>query len=388
MGANKCAIDIWYDNTIYLGGATGPPDNINWNNWLKEIHGIGVSFTGTTYPWYYVQIYSCPDSVPEPSVHSTRTYVCDNGDWDSKSNYDIDEYCPWDTSGEGLCWCADESDDFYVDEAGAVHCRDSPRDSWCSAYIAHSYKQCVAGDVGVGLYWYDNRNIRNDLIESCSSDEKCTLDGCVKEGVTIGCKLYLFERACELDNNCMWEEVGLFNKCVAKTDGNGVNGNGIGDGELRKELNISEVIDTPIITLIDSLCTGDIQCEPKSKCSLINSLISKGYMKQVQSDNLREEACDFKSGDLLNDIGGNYRNACGLLEKDKQDYFENSFGICVFGEEETGIIKILRDIGRKIPITGDPLTDGIIIAGAGLFLLVIIVGRLGIYGKVEYEIKI
>jgi len=68
VGAEKCAIDIWYDNTIYLSGATGPPKNVNYNNWLKEVAGTGVSFSSSSRPYYYVEIYSCPVTPPPETL--------------------------------------------------------------------------------------------------------------------------------------------------------------------------------------------------------------------------------------------------------------------------------------------------------------------------------
>ena len=179
---DKCALNIWYDDIIYLGRATGPPNRVDWNNWLKEESGEGEYFRGSSsYPWYYVQVYCCPESAPDISDHSTRAYVCERGNWDSKSRYDSDEYCRWDTSGVDLCWCADEDDNFYVDESGGVHCRGSARSSWCSEYIEHNEKDCVGSGTTEYLYWFDSQGNRKDLIEICDSTERCTRTGCVKE---------------------------------------------------------------------------------------------------------------------------------------------------------------------------------------------------------------
>ncbi len=153
---DKCAIDIWYDNTIYLGSSTGPPNSVNWNNWLKEEAGDREYFVGTTYPWYYVQVYCCPELYVVED-HDTKAYVCEDGDWDYKGTYDIDEYCKWDTSGVDLCWCNDEDEDFYVDESGAVHCRSSPYSSWCTVPVA----DCTSGQtkcVGTTYYSCVNEN--------------------------------------------------------------------------------------------------------------------------------------------------------------------------------------------------------------------------------------
>ncbi len=170
---DKCALDIWYDNAICLIGQSGcssdgcplnsPSGDPDWNKWLKEESGEGEYFRGTSYCWYYVQVYCCPKECVVDD-HSTRAYVCENGVWDYKSRYDKDEYCKWDTSGVDLCWCADEDDRFYVDESGNVHCRSFPRDSWCTTCISHSTYKCYNDNI----YWYDSCGNVEDIKQSCS----------------------------------------------------------------------------------------------------------------------------------------------------------------------------------------------------------------------------
>ena len=172
---DKCAIDIWYDNTICLIGQSGcgsdgcrtksPSGDPDWNKWLKEESGEGEYFRGSSYCWYYVEVYCCPKDGCVTDDHSTRAYVCENGVFDYKSRYDKDEYCKWDTSGVGLCWCADEDDRFYVDESGAVHCRGSPRSSWCTACTSHASKKCYSNDV----YWYDSCGKRQEKKQECGT---------------------------------------------------------------------------------------------------------------------------------------------------------------------------------------------------------------------------
>lgn len=140
VNSNKCAIDIWYDNTIYLSNSGGPPSNVNWNNWLREVHGEDVSFSSNSHPYYFIQVYSCPDTAEPPSDHETDVYVCESGEWDFKGDKGIDQSCSYDTSGENRCWCSDEDDNFYVDESGGVHCQPSSYSSvtngaWCSSEI-------------------------------------------------------------------------------------------------------------------------------------------------------------------------------------------------------------------------------------------------------------
>jgi len=244
---DKCAIDVWYDNRIFLGGAE--PDYPDWQYliWYDEIHGEGVSFTApSTHQFWYVEVYCCPSSC-SIGDWSTRVYVCEDGDWDYKGTYDSDEYCEWDVSGEDLCWCNEETENFYVDEGGNVHCRDSPRDSWCTEYIAHYEKRCVGDGSTEWLYWYDNRGERNDLIETCSSDERCTVDGCVPKD-TGDVRLGHNEGDCDvlgiidLGDDC---QSGLV--CIYNPSGNDLccysgeiiennqctpSGNDVGDGEV------------------------------------------------------------------------------------------------------------------------------------------------------------
>ena len=194
VGKNKCAIDIWYDNTIYIGTAIGPPSSVNWNNWLKEVAGTGVSFSSTARPYYYIEIYGCPDTPPPTSTHDTKAYVCQNGAWSSKGSYGATESCSWDTSGTNRCWCSSSSDNFYVDSVGGVHCRPSTYSSvtngaWCPAYVSHYAKTCYNDDV----YWYDNNNQITDLYQDCSYG--CSGAQCNSPPVTPVCKT-------EADTNC------------------------------------------------------------------------------------------------------------------------------------------------------------------------------------------
>lgn len=116
---------------------------------------------------------------------TTKAYTCEFGEWELKGEFGPDEFCSHDTSGEDLCWCFDEEDNFYIDESGGVHCRPSSYSSvnngvWCGPYSKHATKDCVAGTTEK-LYWFDSLGERKELIETCSSNEKCTLEGCVYE---------------------------------------------------------------------------------------------------------------------------------------------------------------------------------------------------------------
>ena len=164
---NRCAIDVWYDKYIYLTGCpSGSPD---WSRlvWYDEYHGDGASFTApSTHQCWYYQIYCClSEEDCFPLSHSTRAYVCEDGNWDYKGSYDIGEYCRWDTSGEDLCWCNDEDEKFYVDESDYVHCRTSPSDSWCTACISHSTYKCYSNNI----YYYDSCGNVEDIKQYCSA---------------------------------------------------------------------------------------------------------------------------------------------------------------------------------------------------------------------------
>lgn len=395
-GYGKCAQDIWYDNTIYLGGATGPPDEPNWDNWLGENHpstdctgnDCDVTFSGIAYPWYFIEVYSCPLTPPEPEEHSTRVYTCDiNRGWDSQGRYDIDEYCPHDTSGEDLCWCSDEDENFYVDLSGGVHCQPSSYSSvingdWCSAYVAHATKDCVAG-VTESLYWYDSLGERNDLIESCSSDERCTLNGCVLDDIGGGdddelnfCSLLITSYLCNLNSNCEWN---IF-RCQEKDTGDDGDGDGDGGGTIgtRKSIGLESVNIASVITLLDSLCTRDNQCVGEASSCINIGALSPKYIDEDKRKNLREEACDIKYGNLLNDIGGSYKNACGIIETNKDEFFSSTYGTCISNPEElkTDMLSFFQ-WAALADITGDGIkdgTDGLLVVLIA-FLIVLIITR-------------
>ena len=134
VNSQKCAIDVWYDNTIYLGSSSGPPSSPNFNNYLKEVSGTGISFSGTQYPYYYYEVYACPISAPTQPVTKTSAYVCNtaNGNWNYVGQYAQNDYCSYDTSGMNKCWCSG-TNNFYVDQNRGVRCAASPLGSWCPA---------------------------------------------------------------------------------------------------------------------------------------------------------------------------------------------------------------------------------------------------------------
>lgn len=139
-GSDKCAIDSWYDNTIYLNGANNPPSSVNWNNYNGERLGTGISFSSSAFPYWYVQIYACPSSSPSQTNPNTKVYTCNanTGGWLYQGTYTQNQYCSYSGSGNGnLCWCSSSSDNFYIDQNGGVHCRPSSYSSvtdgsWCS----------------------------------------------------------------------------------------------------------------------------------------------------------------------------------------------------------------------------------------------------------------
>ncbi len=194
---DKCAIDIWKDSKIYLTQYSSPP-NPDWE-WYREEAGDGEYYTcSNSQSFCLVEIYCCPEQAPAPEDHSTRAYVCENGVWDSKSRYDFDDYCSYDTSGVDLCWCSDEGDNFYIDENDGVHCRSSPFSSWCSAYTAHETKQCYGGDV----YWYDSLGDRDDRYQDCGTDH-CEAAQCYECIIDSHCSSGNCEnKQCVVEDDC------------------------------------------------------------------------------------------------------------------------------------------------------------------------------------------
>lgn len=168
VSSTKCAIDIWYDNTAYLGGAVGPPSKVNWDNWLKEV--TTGSFSSTSRPYYYVEIYKCPTTPPVTDDWETKVYKCENGNWINKGSYGKTESCSYDPSGSKRCWCNDEDENFYIDKSGNIHCQSSSYSNvkdgtWCPAYNAHATKICSDNDV----YWVDSNNNVADKSQECGT---------------------------------------------------------------------------------------------------------------------------------------------------------------------------------------------------------------------------
>jgi len=179
---DKCAIDYYPDITNYDITGGGPTwQNINWNLWAENHGDNAYLIVPSTYDWYWIEVYCCPEEY-EIGDWETDVIVCEDNQWKDKGSYEEGESCPY---GEYGCWCNEEDENFYVDESGGEHCRKPSYSSvndgtWCSEYVRHYEKDCVAG-ITSALYWYDSNGNRNDLIEQCSSDEYCTLDGCIGE---------------------------------------------------------------------------------------------------------------------------------------------------------------------------------------------------------------
>jgi hypothetical protein len=186
---DKCAIDVWYDPTLYLNGQpSGYPNNADWAKlkWSKEYSGEGAYWkASSTHDYWYYQLYCCPI---ESSIedHDTDVYRCENGGWSNKGDFDSDDSCSYDTSGVGLCWCSDEDDNFYIDNTGNVHCRGSAQSSWCPTATSHASSKCYSNNI----YWYDSYGNVQELKETCTA-------GCVtgSSSCSSSCKT-------EADTNC------------------------------------------------------------------------------------------------------------------------------------------------------------------------------------------
>lgn len=385
---DKCAMDTWYDDTAYLSGqpnCDSIQDRIDVYD--GEISGVGASFTaiafGNTQLCWITEVYCCPQTCELPTDYETETYVCEDGDWDYKGKFDKDEFCSWDESGLDECWCGDENENFYVDMDGGIHCVEDDYSrvndgTWCAACSSHDEKRCYSNDV----YWFDSCGGREEQFDECGAfgcengvcrteepptngegtcsetGGECILLSCPLEYENLG-KLdcSLGKTCCKLKSTIFWEST------IA--------------------LDINELIDSTSTQMLNALCKGGGNCPSDSTCKIIERLVAQNYATESQMNFVRRDYCDQKTTweKYFVDID----ESCAF-EWQKNTYFRNNYGLCVV-EEETEIMEFIRKIGRGIPITGDPLTDGIIVLIGGLLLFVIIFSRVaGCYGRFEYEI--
>ena len=278
---DKCAIDSWGDK-ICLGGKCPQPTYSDYNDYIGEENGVGAYFRGDEINmWYFSEIYCCPQSCPiEPEEHDTKAYDCDDGEWDYKGRYDYDEYCSYAGSGNDYkCWCADEDDNFYIDLHGGVHCRSSPKDSWCVEFEEHSYFLCYNND----LWWFDNSkyNRRNDKYEECEygcidDAEVCKSapngNGIEKDCEELGGKCYI--AVCPSNKESIGDKgCGILSTCCVEKNGNGL-------PEEKETITWTEYysIDSETLVSKNIFCDTDSQCPAK-----------KGYDVTCSSESKIEE---------------------------------------------------------------------------------------------------
>lgn len=194
---NKCAIDIWEYDSIYLSGA---PNKDDWTahprTWDREIGQVGASFStpSSNNPWFYVEVYCCPESGGADD-HETRVYTCNTatGGWTSRGTFSSDEYCSYDTSGVDLCWCNDEDENFYVDVNGGVHCRPSTYSSvtngvWCPQPECNTASDCGTPHYTGENYCYNGNVNKNQVTYTCDDHECNSHDNNIlQQTCTNGC---------------------------------------------------------------------------------------------------------------------------------------------------------------------------------------------------------
>ena len=312
----------------------------------------------------------------EVTYHETKVYECSGGSKDY-----IGE-----VSRGDINWCPDPDDNNYILPSGGtsgvcyesenepMECKTPPKTCWriqdnqCGSISIYTTSCENSGYYSSKAVCEDNIGItRNCWIYDDSSGE-CK-----------GPYLQFTTKSCE--------EIGKFSTEQVCKDEYGLdgNGNGNGNGVEVKSFNISELIDLSSSSLKDALCETVEHCPSDSSCKIIERLLREGYVTETQMKTAREDFC-INEG-WWKAFWDNEKSCTRKFQWNRDDYFQTHYGLCVFGEEEAGLTKILKDIGRKIPITGDPLTDGIIIGAGGLILLFVLFSRLGgHYGEIKYEV--
>ena len=209
IGKTKCAIDIWYDDTLYNTAFKGPPSSPNWNNWYKEITGTNAYFMAFNYAWYYVQIYGCPSTAPA-LIHNTQVYICQNNGWINRGSYTQTESCPYDPTGH--CWCSSTSDNFYKDLGGNVHCRPSTYlsvtdGSWCptSTPTNPTCETCSSLSYSCGT----KVNSCGTTLDcgTCSSGSSCVSNQCVLNPLTCTDRITLGTYITQWQNNSITRDI-------------------------------------------------------------------------------------------------------------------------------------------------------------------------------------
>ena len=201
-------------------------------------------------------------------------------------------------------------------------------------------------------------------------------------------------------------DCGIWKSCckVIGVNGNGVptdgvNGNGNGNGEVPTNgegatisFDYGELSTLTSASLEQSICSGGSGCPANSKCIIISSLVSDGYVTEEQMKVTREDFCQqereegiwHRLWDKITD--SDYWDTCGkLIGKDK--FFRTHYGFCMSGEEPSFLEDFLEDVSFGIKITGNKTTDGLIVIG-GILVLLFLLTRMLVFGDFgEYELN-
>ena len=290
-------------------------------------------------------------------------------------------------------------------EGPGSECEISYEDDPIIDYDFSSYKYCTSGCTGSDITcWREEGGVCVSRTYDCSygtypscpttykytSKSQCE-DSPPTNGngeVPTDCNVYQTRNQCNDDSDCEWEEGTwlVHGKCIEKVG----NGNGDSVRGNQKGINKDDIIKLTYSNLKDSICVETEDCK-EGVCLPQDYLINRGYLSESKAESTLGNYCDEGAISTYLEILGGYigltEGVCGWIFDD-YDQWITSYGYCIadYEDEESGITQFLKSIGRAIPITGEPLTDGIIVLGGGILLLVLVMSRL-YYGEIKYEIS-
>ena len=183
--------------------------------------------------------------------------------------------------------------------------------------------------------------------------------------------------------------IDLYSTCIA-CDGDGNGGNGNGARGNQKGINKDDIVQLTYSNLKDSICVETEDCK-EGVCLPQDYLINRRYLSESKARSTLGSYCDAGDIETFLEILGGYigltEGVCGWIFDD-YDQWVSSYGYCIadYEDEGAGLTQFLKSIGRTIPITGEQLTDGIIVLGGGILLLILIMSKL-YYGEIKYETK-
>lgn len=266
----------------------------------------------------------------EVLTHQTQTYTCADG---KKVNDGL-------VSDGNLRFCPDENDINYI----------RPGDG--STGVCLNYEPTICREV-------QPRSCEKD--KDCSSGEVCFEKVCT-------------EGDCTEDSDCGFEEFCLNAVCTEK------------EVEPAPGIDEGRINTATTSRLVESICTSKINCEEGSDCVILSKLVEEQDFSNSKSKDLREQFCEY----YLEEFGGEgpfttlaftdseYRNSCValFLLENKQNYFENTFGLCITQEDKSFDLAKLTGWAAFFDITGDEGVDGLIfILGIVVLLFIISSGR-------------